>query len=302
MSSNIVLTNDRLRAEIAPLGAELVVLRDASGADWLHDGAPEWWNGRAPILFPMVGRAAGDRIRVGGAFYPLPQHGFARRSMFSVVECEPARAVLRLVADEATRVAYPFAFRLDLAYALDGATLNVTATVANLDEKPLPCSFGFHPAFRWPLPGAEGAHEVRFERPEPAPVRRLADGFLEDRGFSNPAARGVLALEPGLFDAGALVFDQLNSRRVAFGPPGGPEVAVSFPGLPHFALWTKPGAPFLCLEPWQGFAAPVGWDGEFSDRPGVVIVAPGEERRFVMDIAIAVQASPRSRINAAETP
>ena len=286
MNGNIVIANQKLRAEIAPLGAEMVRLSDSAGADWLHDGDPAWWNGRAPLLFPMVGRATGDRIRVDGELFPLPQHGFARRSVFSVVLTEPARAVLRLEADAATRAGFPFAFRLDLAYALDEATLNVVATVANADDRPMPFSFGYHPAFRWPLPGAKGAHELRFEKPEVSPIRRLADGFL-DASYDNPAASGVLALEPALFDDGALVFDELQSRRVAFGPPGGPELAVSFPGMPHFGLWTKPGgAPFLCLEPWQGFAAPLGFDGEFSERPGVVVLAPGEERRFVMDVTI----------------
>jgi len=286
MNSNLILNNDVLRAEIAPLGAELVRLQDATGADWLHDGDPVWWNGRSPLLFPMVGRAAGDRIRVEGEAYDLPQHGFARRSLFEVVEAAPQRALLRLTDNENTRRGYPFAFRLDLAYALDGATLNVVATLVNADDKPLPCAFGFHPAFRWPLPGGKGAHEVRFERPEPAPIRRLDDGLIDPREFPNPAASGTLALQPGLFDAGALIFDKLDSRRVAFGPPGGPEVAVSFPGLPHFALWTKPGAPYLCLEPWQGFAAPVGYDGDFSERPGVVVLAPGEQRRFMMDVTL----------------
>jgi galactose mutarotase-like enzyme len=276
MCANLILRNDHLRVEIAPHGAELVRLQDATGADWLHDGDPVWWTGRAPILFPMVGRAAGDQIRVDGRKYPLPQHGFARRSLFEVVEAGPHRALLRLTDSEATRAAYPFAFRLDVAYALDGATLNVVATVANADEKPMPFSLGFHPAFRWPLPGAKGAHEARFEKPEPAPIRRLADGLLDPFAQKNPAASGLLPLEPGLFAQDALIFDQLSSRRVAFGPRGGPEVAVSFPGLPHFALWTKPGAPFLCLEPWQGFAATKDFDGEFADRRGVVTLAPGE--------------------------
>jgi len=287
MNGNIVIANQKLRAEIAPLGAELVRLSDSTGADWLHDGDPAWWSGRAPLLFPMVGRATGDRIRVDGKLYPLPQHGFARRSVFSAVIAEPARAVLRLEADNATRAQFPFAFRLDLAFAVDAETLNIVATVANADDRPMPFAFGYHPAFRWPLPGATGAHELRFEKSEPAPIRRLADGLLDPREFPNPAVSGVLALDAGLFEDGALIFDQLYSRRVAFGPPGGPELAVSFPGMPHFGLWTKPGgAPFLCLEPWQGFAAPLGFDGEFSERPGVVALAPGEERRFVMDVAI----------------
>ncbi|MCW2274335.1 aldose 1-epimerase family protein [Rhodoblastus acidophilus] len=284
--TRITLTNEFFRAEIALLGAELVRLQDSTGADWLHDGDPAWWSGRAPILFPMVGRAVGDHIRVDGQLFPLPQHGFARRSTFSVVEAGRDRAVLSLGPSGETLVSYPFAFRLDIAYALAGATLNVVATVANEDEKPLPFSLGFHPAFRWPLPGGKGVHEVRFERAEPAPIRRLTDGLLDPQEYKNPAASGVLALEPGLFEAGALIFEKLQSRRVAFGPPGGPEVAASFPDMPHFGLWTKPGAPFLCLEPWQGFAAPLDFDGAFAQRPGVLTLAPGEQRRFVMDITL----------------
>ena len=162
----------------------------------------------------------------------------------------------------------------------------MVATVANADDRPMPFAFGYHPAFRWPLPGAKGAHELRFEKSE-----RVADPTSRRRVFGrklhNPAAIGVLALDAALVRGWGAGVRRVQSRRVAFGPPGGPELAVSFPGMPHFGLWTKPGgAPFLCLEPWQGFAAPLGFDGEFSERPGVVVLAPGEERRFVMDVAI----------------
>lgn len=187
--TRITLTNEFCRAEIFALGAELVRLQDATGADWLHDGDPAWWSGRAPLLFPMVGRAKGDHIRVDGRLFPLPQHGFARRATFAVVEAGPDRAVLRLSASGETLVSYPFAFRLDVAYALAGATLNVAATVANEDDKPMPFSLGFHPAFRWPLPGGKGAHEVRFERPEPAPIRRLTDGLLDPQTFQTRRLR-----------------------------------------------------------------------------------------------------------------
>ncbi len=287
MTAHLRLANERLSAEIAPLGAELLVLRDASGADWLHDGDPAWWSGRAPILFPMVGRAANDRIRVGGAFFPLPQHGFARRSLFEIVEAAPEKCLLRLRASEATRAAFPFAFRLDVAYALAGATLTVTAIVFNEDARPLPFSLGFHPAFRWPLPGGfSAAHRLRFQKPEAAPIRRLVDGFLAAAEYENPAASGVFAPTPELFDAGALIFDRLASRQLSFGVEGGPEISVAFPDMPHFGLWTRPGAPFLCLEPWQGFAAPQGFDGEFAERPGVVTLAPGAKRVFGMEIAL----------------
>lgn len=290
MPETISVASDGIKAEIAMLGAELVGLADGSGRDYLWSGDPQWWSGRAPLLFPMVGRAFGDQIKVEGLHYPLPQHGFARRSRFSAVESTLSRCVLRLNDSEQTRAAYPFAFRLDLAYEVQDATLRVTATVSNPGNVPLPCSFGFHPAFRWPLPGATGTHEVAFEYEETAPIRRLAKGLIEAQTYPNPFVTGKLAPDAALFEHDALVFDQLKSRRATFGPAGGPTITVAFPDMPNFGLWSKPGAPFICLEPWQGFASPADFDGEFAERPGVVCIAPGGERAFGMAISIAALA------------
>jgi len=63
---------------------------------FLWSGDPTFWKGRAPLLFPMVGRASGDHIRVNGSLYPLPQHGFARISPFELVEATATRCTLRL--------------------------------------------------------------------------------------------------------------------------------------------------------------------------------------------------------------
>ncbi|MGO8739064.1 aldose epimerase family protein [Rhodoblastus sp.] len=84
-AETIALANDYIAVEIAALGAELRRLRDKAGRDFLWSGDPQYWNGRAPLLFPMVGRAAGDHIKIGGKSFPLPQHGFARRSQFETV-------------------------------------------------------------------------------------------------------------------------------------------------------------------------------------------------------------------------
>jgi len=283
----VCLANAHLRVEVSPLGAELQKLADAAGRDYLWSGDPQWWNGRAPLLFPMVGRASRDAIRIDGVDYPLPQHGFARRATFEVVEATPTRAVFRLTDSQATRAGYPFAFRLDVAYELRGSTLSSVATVRNPGATPLPCAFGYHTAFRWPLPGASGAHEVVFEKPETAAIHKPADGLFSRESFANPFASGRATVESAMFEGGALIFVPLESRRVVFrSVDGGPAVHVAFPNLPHFALWTKPGAPYLCLEPWQGYAAPEGYEGEFSARPGVVEIAPGASRDFAMDIII----------------
>ena len=46
------------------------------------------------------------------------------------------------------------------------------------------------------------------------------------------------------------------------------------------AFWTKPGAPFLCMEPWQGCAAYESESGRFQDKPHVLTLAPGERKEL----------------------
>jgi galactose mutarotase-like enzyme len=286
--ANVTLANADLTVEIAALGAELVRLRDREGRDYLWDGDPAYWKGRAPLLFPMVGRAAGDCIRVNGAATPLPQHGFARVSRFERIEATATRCRMRLQSGQATLSSYPFHFRLDVVFELEGFSVRITATVRNEGQGSLPCSFGFHPAFRWPLPNTlpDEPHEIIFEQPEGAAIRRLADGFLSPSSEPTPVADRRLVLDHSLFENSALIFDQLNSRSVIFRAVAGPGLEVDFPDMPHLGVWTKPGANFICIEPWQGFASAADYDGEFADRPGVVSIAPEAERSFHMTIRL----------------
>jgi galactose mutarotase-like enzyme len=52
-------------------------------------------------------------------------------------------------------------------------------------------------------------------------------------------------------------------------------------------VWSKPaGAPFLCIEPWHGYASPQTFDGEFVDKPGVMHLAPAAKRSLNYRIRI----------------
>lgn len=286
----IAIASQQLSAEIDPQGAQLFSLRDSAGRDLQWYGDPAIWKGRAPILFPIVGAVAGNRYRLDGAEYSLSRHGFARDRLFSVVEAGPASALLRLDWDRESFKLYPFRFQLDLLFALTDASLKIAATVRNLeDDKSLPASFGFHPAFRWPLPYGEPreAHRLQFEKDEPAPVRRLdSNGLLTPERFQTPVRNGKLPLRDELFEADAIIFDALSSRRIRYGAERGPQLDIEFPGMPELGLWTKPGAGFICIEPWHGFADPEGFSGDFRAKPGMALLPPGTEKSFTMSISL----------------
>jgi galactose mutarotase-like enzyme len=288
-SALISIASGGLSAEVDPLGAQLSALRDVEGRDLLWDGDPAIWNGRAPVLFPIVGSLANSLYRVNGATFELPRHGFARHSLFDVVETTASSARFLLAADERTLTVYPFRFELEISFALAGATLMIGGSVRNVGDRPLPASLGFHPAFRWPLPygRVRADHALQFERDEPAPVRRLnAQGLVEAANHPTPVTGRELVLRDALFEADAVIFDSLASGSVSYGAPEGPHLRIDFPDTPYLGVWTKPGAPFICVEPWHGIADPEGFQGDFRDKPGVFEVAPGEAREVTFSVSL----------------
>jgi galactose mutarotase-like enzyme len=285
----IGLRSVQLAAQINPLGAQLSVLQDASGCDLLWNGDPAVWAGRAPILFPIVGTLAGGRFRVGSKDYRLPRHGFARGKTFAVLEATSSRATFRLASDEHTLEVYPFQFQLDVEFVLAGATLSVTSSVRNLGADPMPASIGYHPGFRWPLPYGQprAAHFIEFAADETASIRRLdADGLLAAAPHPTPVANRRLALTDSLFRDDVVIFDDLRSRSVTYGATRGPRIRVSYPDATYLGLWTKPGADFICIEPWHGIADEAGFTGELAAKLGVFTLAPGAVQTLKMDISL----------------
>ncbi len=288
MTDLVAIANDTLAARINPLGAELWSLTDRAGREYMTDADPAFWTGHAPLLFPIVGALNRGHYRLDGREYALPKHGFARTSRFEVLEQEAARARFRLTDSEATRAVYPFRFELEMAFALAGATLSMTATVRNPGDVALPFSFGFHPAFAWPLPGgaAKGEHAIVFERAEPQPIRRIDGDGLVARNEPTPVDGHTLRLRHELFDDDALIWDRLDSRSLSYGAPGGARLELAFPDTPMLGVWQKPGARYICIEPWAGIADPAGFAGDFRAKPGVMELPAGEDRGFRMDVTV----------------
>jgi galactose mutarotase-like enzyme len=287
-STWISLSSNDITARISPLGAQLSELRDCAGHDLLWNGDPAVWSGRSPVLFPIVGALAGGTYRLGETTYVLSRHGFARGKPFEVVEANTAAALFRLDADKTTLAIFPFEFQLDLQYEISAASLTVTALVRNNGPTDMPASFGFHPAFRWPLPFGHprAAHFIEFETDEPAPIRRLnAQGLLTKTRHPTPIKARRLMLEDALFKDDALILDEVRSSSVTYGAEEGPRIRVSYPDTPYLGVWSKPGN-FICIEPWHGIADPEGFTGDFTQKPGVFSVAPDATAEIRMAITL----------------
>jgi galactose mutarotase-like enzyme len=285
----ISISSGELTAEIDPHGAQLSILRDRAGRDLLWNGEAAIWAGRAPLLFPIVGVLAGGSYRLGSARFPLSRHGFARDKLFTLGSASPSAVAFMLRPDPSTLAVYPFQFELIARYELKGATLSVITEIRNRGEPDMPASFGYHPGFRWPLPYGEAraSHAVVFESDEPGTVRRIdSNGLLTPTRFPTPIANRRLDLKDALFQDDVLILDQIRSRSVTYGGEQGPKLRIAFPDAVYLGLWTKPGAPFICIEPWHGITDGQDFAGDFMQKPGIFVLKGGGTLTARMDITL----------------
>jgi galactose mutarotase-like enzyme len=82
-----------------------------------------------------------------------------------------------------------------------------------------------------------------------------------------------------LFERDALCFLDCASRSLAFIDASGASITMEYESFQHAALWTRPHAPFLCLEAWTGYSDPEGFTGDLFEKPGMRVLEPGEHAR-----------------------
>lgn len=287
---NTILRSSQAVAEISSLGAELVSFRRTdTDTEYIWNGDAAYWTGRSPVLFPMIGAAAGEAIRVNGQAYPLGRHGFARRSEFTLVEASETQAVFRLSHSENTLASYPYPFHLYLTYTLNGSTLDIGYRVENPGEKEMFFQLGTHPAFNCPI-GGEGSftdYYLEFEQPEHLERLLLNENGLITPGQSEAMLGGdnKLPLNHEMFAHDALVFRNVQSKSVALkSRQSAKSVTVAFTGFPDLGIWQPKNAPFVCIEPWHGVADYEGFTGDIGEKQNVIALPPGGE--FTSALAI----------------
>ena len=275
-----------LRAAARTLGGELVSLKDGDGLEYIWEGNPAFWSGQNPVLFPIVGSLKEGKVETGGRTCEMGRHGFARGMEFSPVEQGEDFIVLELRDSEETLARYPFHFALRVRHQLLDDGFSTSFTVKNTGADPMPFCIGAHTAIRCPLRKGERFedYELLFEEPEYADSHLLnADGVIRHNGRRPMLdGSGRLELDYGVFaEMDTIIFSMLRSGTVSLvHRETGQGVQLDFHEFPMVAFWTKPGAPYLCMEPWHGCAAYDNESGRFEDKPFCITLEPGGKKNL----------------------
>ena len=287
------LENDKLCVQVRSYGAELRSIKEREDeTEYLWDGNPQWWKYSSPVLFPIVGKLQDGKYRVNGNEFELPGHGFGRISEYQLVERRQDYIEFALKWSEESLASYPWKFQLNVAYALKDKTVEVIWKVQNLDDKEMVYSIGAHTAFRCPLVQGEefSDYYLKFNQEEDninMPLNSKGQ-FLKAQGETHLQGQ-QLDLNYDMFAGDALAYKGLKSDVVTIcSHKSDKKVSMEAKDFPFWGFWTpaQGGAPFLCLEPWQGHADYEGYDGEFAEREGSLKLVSGETQKFHYTIRI----------------
>ncbi|MBO1306792.1 aldose 1-epimerase family protein [Enterococcus sp. 669A] len=286
----VIIKNDYLQAAINEKGAELTSLK-ANEIEYMWQADPAFWGRHAPILFPFVGRLKDDQYSYKGKTYPMSQHGFARDEMFQVKEQTEEKVVLVLESSEKTKEVYPFDFLLTVSYEVWGEGLRVRFEVDNTGDDEMLFALGGHPAFNVPMDKGLDFEDYFFSfSPQKSRVKIPLEGpyaNLDQKtlGQTNTNIR----ISHDLFQNDALIYETKGLNTFTISAEDSPHsVTLAYNHIPYVGLWSPypKEAPFICIEPWWGFADTVDSTGKLEEKPGMNRLAAAEKFKTQFSITV----------------
>lgn len=245
------LSNGTLKVEISSLGAEIQSVKGKNGTEFIWEGDPAFWSGKAPIMFPICSGLKEDTYTFDGKKYQLEKHGYARKIEYEIEENTGIKAVFLAKSNDETKVKYPFDYEFRAIYELVGSSIKITYSVKNTGNGAMYFSVGAHEAYACPE-GIEN-YTVEFEKEEDFCSYKL-DGNTLLNSYDKILPNGrELPLKEDYFKIDALLFKTIKSRKASLKKNGSTKrIDVDFPDCDYFLLWNAYHARYICLEPWCG--------------------------------------------------
>ncbi len=282
-----------LKIQTKKSGAELTSIK-YNGKEMLFQGAKVldsngniYWKRQAPILFPIVGQLKNSQTQIEDKIYEMSQHGFARDMDFEEISKTENKHHYMLKYNEGTLKKYPYKFELHIMYEVGENTLTVTYKVKNIDDKTIYFGLGGHPAFNCDY--SNGEYEILFsENENKIEFLKLKNGLIDTEKAQNILQDNKIYLKEDTFDNDAVIMKNLKSNKVVLQNHETNQkiLELDFTGFPYLALWSKKGAPFVCIEPWQNTADRIDSTQIYKDKENIIELPKDKEYKCEFKIKI----------------
>ena len=287
------IENEYLKVTVKETGAELCsILNKKNNKEYIWQADPEIWGSHAPNLFPVIGVLKNGKYTLDGEEYEIPKHGFVRHNEnIRLKEKSENQLVFELLYSEETLEMYPFKFDFRIAFTLKGNTLEVNHHVINLDEKPIFFSLGGHPAFNILHFGKEKIDDYFLEFDKKMDLDTYVlneDGLVSSKTESILKNDNIIKLTEHIFDNDALIFKNIKSKKVELvSEKNGKILSIEYKDFRNLGIWAKPGASYVCIEPWLGIADVEGTDQNLKNKEGIIELEARNEFNADYTISIA---------------
>lgn len=270
------------------LGGELLSYK-LDGVEKIHQGqecidayGKVYWKRHFPVLFPIVGKLKQNRTIINGRTYEMSQHGFARDMEFEPITKLDNFHSYVLRSNPSTMVKYPFEFSLYITYRTDGNKLTTIYKVVNDGDNNMPFGIGGHPAFKIDMEDLlNEEYYLEFEQDEDKiHFLYLVDGLVGTEYAKNIMIdKRRIKITKDTFNNDAVIMKGITSNKISLKRRRGNKtlLTMDFEGFPYLGIWSKPGAPFLCIEPWYSTADAVKSTGIFAQKSDILVLAPKKE-------------------------
>lgn len=287
-----IIKNEKLKVEIETLGAQLYSIKGVDGTEYLWQGDPKYWSDRALNLFPYIARMTEGKYTLDGKTYEMDIHGFAKDTVFEVEQKSDSLVILSMENTEETYKQYPYAFRFEIVYQLEGSKILITYKVKNKDNKKMYFGVGGHPGFKVPFDENTVFEDYYLEFDTVEEAKRVgfsSDCFVtgEDEIFQLQEGKR-LPLHHNMFDDDAIVLVDMARGVSLKSSKGSKMIHVTYPDMPYLGLWHRPktDAPYICIEPWSSLPSRKGIVEDLKTQPGLVSLEPNAEynNQFVIEV------------------
>lgn len=270
--------NEYVSISVKQMGAELSSFKSKeTGIEYLWQGNPDVWAGQSPILFPIVGQVYQNKFRVDGKEYEMQRHGIARRRNFELKEQGDGYLILTQSWNEDSLKQYPFKYIYDIEFRLEGKKLTVTSTIKNDDDRTIYFSIGAHPGFNCKI-----GDRLEFEENETLKCEKITpDAMLDGKFYPTLTDSKRFDITADVFADDAHILSGFKSDTVYLRSDFRPQVIKFWFGkAPYLGLWAKPGADYVCIEPWYGLNDAPVYKEDFSQKRDIQKITTDEEFVF----------------------
>jgi galactose mutarotase-like enzyme len=287
----INIKNKYLKVKIDEVGAELksVIKKDY---EYMWQGDPQIWKGQAPNLFPLIGRLKDEEYIYNGSSYHMGIHGFAKFSLFEVIEQGDTYVTLRLSGNEKTYPSYAFDFELLISYELQDMSIVKKYAVTNNSYKPMYFEAGGHDGYNLTFSPEHKMDEYYLEFSDESIYTYTTDEKIMVNKSTKeiPVGNRKLNLHPDVFKNDALILDcsKMKERSVSLKAPDSSRgVKVTFDDFGYLGIWTKPiYSNYVCIEPWSSLPDCNFIDKNLENKIGIIKLDPNRSEMLSYTVEI----------------